>query len=121
MFFSRLFLMAIFLAATREAASGDDLYHIYLSAYQRATNTNRVLATSRITAEDLIGRCVGTNDPATVSQYVLAYNASADSIQVVNTNGSSVCDVFRFLTVVTNSDASRLDRMAFLYVESQTN
>jgi hypothetical protein len=113
------------LAALPMIAGAQDLFQLDFQGTGRFLSDNGRLETRRITAEDLIARCVGeqalgTNNLGTNRQYDLVYNATADSVQVVNfTNGSFVCDVFQFQGGASNVDRRHLGRLAFVFVPEQ--
>lgn len=114
-------IAVLLLAASQFVVSAQDLFKLQFAGSQRFLNSRGNLATHKLTDLDLISHCVGTNVPATNNSLMLAYNASADSIDVVSTNGSVVCELWRLVTVVTNSDRHRLDRFVYLMAPDETN
>src|SRR5258708_37983217 len=120
----RVFAVVLAIASAQAVAlQAQDLFRLSFHATCRSLNDQGRLATTRINQTNLIARCVGTNDAfATNSPFALVFNATADSIQVVNlTNSALVCDVFQLQGVVSNSDGARLERLSFLFTPDQTN
>src|SRR6266568_2094889 len=101
MLFRKLWIAVLAALSVSVSGSGLDLFHLDFSGTAQAL-INGTLTSRRITQWDLIARCAGeeglrTNNLGTNQQFDLAYNAGADSIQVVRlADGSAVCDVFQF-------------------------
>jgi hypothetical protein len=121
MLFKRSMVAALLSVSLSFVGSAQDLFKLNFVGSQRFLNSRGMLATHKLTELDLIAHCVGTNVPATNSSFELAYDASADSIDVVQTNGSVVCELWHLVTVVTNSDGHRLDRFVYLMSPDETN
>ena len=118
----RSLFFALATIAVPTLALSQDLYRLSFSGTARFLNGQDRLITRRLTAQDLMARCVGTNALGTNPGYELVYNATEDAVQVANlTNGAIACDVLQFQSGVSNVDRRRLERLAFVFVPELNN
>jgi hypothetical protein len=118
----RSLFIAITIITLPVLVRGQELFRLTFNGTARFVNARDRLAARRLTAQDLIARCVGTNAYGTNRDFQLVYNAGSDSIQVVNaTNGTLMCDVLQFEGGVSNDDGRRLERLAFVFVPEKSN
>ena len=112
-------------AAVAVPVSGQNLFHLDFSGNCQSL-INGSLNSRHINEWDLIARCAGeaglrTNNIGTNQQFDLAYNADADSIQVIRlADASAVCDVFQFQGGIRNDDGAHKARMAYVFVPEET-
>jgi hypothetical protein len=113
-------VMAVLAAALVQTTHAQELYQLRFRATSRLLTGGR-LGNTRLTEQDLINRCVGATATATNSDFILVYNASSNSVQVVHaSNGAFVCDVFELQGGVSNTDGRRQERLTFMFVPDQS-
>src|SRR5262245_6710340 len=119
----KLFAVLIATAVLQTVSmSGQDLFRVTVSGTVRPGQGNS--ASSRISNRTLIENCVGTETSARDlnRNFAVVYNATEDSIQVVNrADGSVVCDVFHFEGGTSTVVQNRLVRMTFIFRPDQAD
>lgn len=106
------------------ATEAQDMFRIAFRVSCRSLNGNNTIRTTRITDRDIIARALGSNTVSNASltrNFALIYNASSDSIQVVDTNGVVITDVIQFQDGTSISDGRQSERFTFMFVPDQTN
>jgi hypothetical protein len=122
-----LFWIGTFLGSSQVfAQSGIDLFRANFRAVGWAFDgsSNQVLRV-KLTEKDIVAQCVGTNGTsinALMRRYTLAYNATADSLQVVTArDGSLVCDVVQFAGAEATQDDGFSTKFTFMFLPGGTN
>jgi hypothetical protein len=113
-------IIAFAAAAALQGAGAEDTFRLNFRATCRALGPNERLDTTKLTERDIIAAATGVSNSAS-KQFTLVYNASTDSIQVADTNGTVITDVILFQGGASTSDGRRSARQTFMFVPNQTN
>src|SRR5436305_10141318 len=90
-------------AALQGASAQDDMFRLNFRATCRTLGANGRLDTTRLTERDIIEAATGTSNSDS-RRFALVYNATTDSIQVADTNGTVISDVIQFQGGASTSD-----------------
>lgn len=105
-------------------APAQDLFRATFSATCLSLNpTTGRIVTTQLTDRDIIAEATGISPKnyAALREFALVFNTTADSLQVVDTNGTTIVDVIHFDGGTATTDGRQIDRLTYMFLPGQTN